>query len=75
LRDAQLYAKLSKCSFALSEVTFLGHVVGAEGIKVDPKKVAAVTNWPPPRDIRGVRAFLGLANYFRRFLQGQANKV
>ena len=75
LRQHRLFAKLSKCSFSKPEVDFLGHVVGRDGLKVDPKKVAAVSVYPAPRDIKGVRSFLGLANYFRRFLQGHAATV
>ena len=70
LKDAQLYAKLSKCEFNLRELKFLGHIVGADGIRVDPDKVKAVTEWPKPANASEVRSFLGLATYFRRFIQG-----
>ena len=65
-----LFAKLSKCDFWLKEVSFLGHIVFAEGIRVDPVKIEAVMNWKPPRNITEVRSFLGLAGYYRRFVQG-----
>jgi hypothetical protein len=52
------------------EISFLGHRVSADGLKVGPEKVRAVADWKVPRDVHGVRSFLGLANYFRRFLQG-----
>ena len=45
LREKRLYAKLSKCAFLLKEVSFLGHIVSAEGIRVDPTKIEAVVNW------------------------------
>ena len=48
LREKQLYAKLSKCDFWLKEVFFLGHIVSAEGIKVDPAKIEVIVNWKPP---------------------------
>jgi len=48
LRDSQLYAKFLKCEFWLSSVAFLGHIVSAEGIQVDPKKIGAAKNWPRP---------------------------
>jgi hypothetical protein len=70
LRDKQMYAKLSKCEFWLSEVTFLGHVVSAEGIRVDPKKIEAVLEWKPPKNVTEIRSFLGLAGYYRRFVKG-----
>ena len=70
LRKEQLYAKLSKCEFWLTEVSFLGHIVSKEGIQVDPKKIEVVVEWKPPRNVREVRSFLGLAGYYRRFVKG-----
>ena len=70
LRDKKLYAKLSKCDFWLKEISFLGHIVSAEGIRVDPVKIEAVVNWKPPRSVTEVRSFLGLAGYYRRFVKG-----
>ncbi|OKX69894.1 hypothetical protein AXD71_14845, partial [Listeria monocytogenes] len=69
LRRERLYAKFSKCEFWLREVQFLGHVVSNEGIKVDPSKIEAVLNWDRPRTPTEVRSFLGLAGYYRRFVQ------
>ena len=69
LRKEKLYAKFSKCEFWLREVQFLGHVVSHEGIKVDPAKIEAVTKWEKPRTPTEVRSFLGLAGYYRRFVQ------
>ncbi|KAG8478728.1 hypothetical protein CXB51_028555 [Gossypium anomalum] len=60
LRDKQVYAKFSKCEFWLREVSFLGHVVSASGIRVDPSNLA-ILNWKPPRNVTEVRSFLGLA--------------
>ena len=70
LRKEQLYEKLSKCEFWLSEVSFLGHIVLKEGIRVDPKKIEVVVEWNPPRNVTKVRSFLGLAGYYRRFVKG-----
>jgi hypothetical protein len=70
LRENQFYANPKKCDFMKEEISFLGHRVSANGLKVDPEKVRAVADWKVPRDVHGVRSFLGLANYFRRFLQG-----
>ncbi|XP_016722682.1 uncharacterized mitochondrial protein AtMg00860-like [Gossypium hirsutum] len=68
LREKQLYEKLSKCEFWLSEVVFLGHVVFAEGIRVDPKKIEPIVQWKTPRNVFEVHSFLGLAGYYRRFV-------
>ena len=75
LREHQLYAKLSKCDFFQPELRFLGHIVGQHGIKVDPDKVRAVADWPTPTNVSEVRSFLGMANYFRKFLLDYAKHV
>ena len=70
LRKEQLYAKLSKCEFWLNEVSFLGHIVSKEGIRVDPKKIEVVFEWKSPRNVTKLCSFLGLAGYYRRFVKG-----
>ena len=70
LREHQLYAKFSKCQFWLDRVAFLGHVVSAEGISVDPQKIEAIVDWKPPTNVTEVRSFLGLASYYRKFVEG-----
>ena len=70
LLNAQLYVKLSKCNFCVSELRFLGHIIGKDGIRVDPAKVDAISKSPTPTSVGEVRSFVGLANYFRRFLLG-----
>ncbi|KAL4013445.1 hypothetical protein IC575_025615 [Cucumis melo] len=69
LRDNKLYAKFSKCEFWLKQVTFLGHVVSKAGVSVDPAKIEAVTGWTRPSIVSEVRSFLGLAGYYRRFVE------
>ena len=68
LRSAGLKLKPEKCSLFQKSVSFLGHVVSEHGIATDPKKIKAVQEWPVPRSTREVRAFLGLAGYYRRFV-------
>ena len=70
LREHQLYAKFSKCEFWLKEVSFLGHIISNGGVAVDPKKVRDVLSWKPPKDVSEIRSFLGMAGYYRRFIEG-----
>ena len=70
LRNERLYAKFSKCEFWLDRVMFLGHVVSAEGVSVDPQKIEVIVNWERPTNVIEVRSFLGLAGYYRRFVEG-----
>ena len=69
LREHQLYAKLKKCEFWMYSVSFLGHVISEEGVAVDPRKVEAVVNWGRPTTKTEVRSFLGMAGYYRRFVE------
>jgi hypothetical protein len=68
LRDHQLYAKFSKCAFWLKEVPFLGHIISAEGITVDPNKVQEVLDWKSPRSVTQIRSLLRLAECYHRFI-------
>ena len=69
LREHQLYAKLSKCDFYRDIIRYLGHIISEEGISVDPEKIEAIMNWPTPL-VTDVRSFMGLAGYYRRFIEG-----
>jgi hypothetical protein len=70
LRDHKLYAKLSKCEFWFKQVVFLGHIISKGGISVDPGKVQDVLSWKVPTSVGDIRSFLGLARYYRRFIEG-----
>jgi hypothetical protein len=65
-----LYGKLSKCSFYQSRIHYLGHVISGEGIAVDPTKVEAIMEWPAPTNVTEVHSFMGLAGYYRQFVEG-----
>nr|GFB51677.1 putative reverse transcriptase domain-containing protein [Tanacetum cinerariifolium] len=69
LKKEKLYAKFSKCEFWLREVQFLGHVINGNGIYVDPSTIKAIKNWKAPRTLSDVHSFLGLAGYYRRFIE------
>jgi hypothetical protein len=69
MRASKLFAKPSKCEFAQQELKFLGHLVGKEGVKADPDKVSNVLQRPQPLDVHELHSFLGLANYFMRFVK------
>ncbi|WVZ64083.1 hypothetical protein U9M48_013652 [Paspalum notatum var. saurae] len=69
LRKNRLYGKFSKCEFWLKKVALLGHVLTAEGVSVDPKKIEVVSNWKTPRNVTKIRSFLGLARCYRRFIE------
>jgi hypothetical protein len=69
LRENQLYAKLNKCEFWLKEVSFLCHIISEGGIFVDPSKVKDVLSWNTPQNVSDIRSFLGLAGYYRGFIE------
>lgn len=69
LRDAKLKIKPSKCHFLKQEINFLGHIITNKGIKPDPSKIEVVKNYPIPKNIKDIQSFLGLANYYRRFIK------
>ena len=69
LREANLKLQPSKCHFARSSVNFLGFVVSSEGLLPDPSKLNAVETFPVPSSVKDVRSFLGLCNYYRRFIK------
>ncbi|GKD26125.1 putative reverse transcriptase domain-containing protein, partial [Tanacetum coccineum] len=70
LKKEDSYAKFSKCEFWLSKVQFLSHVIDSEGIHVDPTKIESIKDWASPKTPTEIRQFLGLAGYYRRFIEG-----
>jgi hypothetical protein len=69
LRTHKLYGKITKCEFFKESVKYLGHIISSTGIATDPKKVEVIKNWPQPCNIKELQSFLGLCNYYRRFIQ------
>jgi len=72
LRDNDLFVKPEKCRFCITKVDFLGMIVSCDGIKMDPEKVNAILKWPELTNVKQVRAFLGLGNFYRRFIKDYA---
>ncbi|GJX60529.1 hypothetical protein Tco_0291919 [Tanacetum coccineum] len=70
LKKEELYAKFSKCDFWLSKVQFHSHMIDSEGIHVDPAKIESIKDWASPKNSIEIRQFLGLAGYYRRFIEG-----
>ncbi|KAJ0940339.1 putative nucleotidyltransferase, Ribonuclease H [Helianthus annuus] len=73
LMSNQLVAKLSKCLFGQTSVSYLGHVISSLGVAVDPDKILAIQQWPIPKTVKEVRSFLGLTGYYRRFIKNYAS--
>ena len=72
LEENNLYVKPEKCKWKVREVDFLGVVIGSEGIKMEKEKVKGVLEWPTPKCVKDIQKFLGLANYYRRFIENFA---
>jgi hypothetical protein len=70
LRSNQLFAKKSKCRFGCNEIDYLRHLISAEGVKADGKKLSAMIGWPVPRNLKALKGFFGLTSYYRKFIKG-----
>jgi hypothetical protein len=75
LQDNELHINPEKSHIGMTEIKFLGHVISPNNISPDPAKITAVQEWPCPRTVRDIRAFLGLTGYYRRFIQNYAHKA
>jgi hypothetical protein len=69
LREHKLYAKIKKCELVQEKVEYTGHFISKDGIAVDPRKIDTIKNWPAPTNVSEVRSFLGLASYYRKFVE------
>ncbi|KAL5827324.1 hypothetical protein ACOSQ4_019121 [Xanthoceras sorbifolium] len=69
LGQHQFYIKMSKCEFVKEELEYLGHFISINGVRVDPRKIEAMVDWPLPKDVSALRGFLGLTGYYRRFVR------
>lgn len=70
LEEKQCYAKMSKCEFGLTEMIYLGHIVGAYGFKVHEENIRSIQDWLEPQDVTTLRGFLGICTYYRKFVKG-----
>ena len=70
LRKHKMYGNMAKCEFFKDSVEYLGHVISSKGISTDPKKVESIKQWPAPTNLKEMQSFLGLCNYYRRFIEG-----
>ncbi|MBW0508719.1 hypothetical protein O181_048434 [Austropuccinia psidii MF-1] len=75
LRDNNLFSKASKCVFHASSVEYLGYVVSSDGLKMDSFKVQKILNWPQPKNIKALQSFLGIANFYCRFVKNYSKKI
>lgn len=69
LREQQLFANKEKCNFGQRSIDYLGHVISQQGVMVDPSKVQSIMEWPIPKNVKGVRGFLGITGYYRKFIK------
>ncbi len=73
LRCFSLYANTEKCKFVCLELSFLGFIVGKEGIQMDPDWVTMIAEWSRPQNVHDVQVFLGFVNFYRRFIEGYSH--
>ncbi|XP_059068656.1 uncharacterized mitochondrial protein AtMg00860-like [Cryptomeria japonica] len=70
LTNRKLFGKFSKCAFFQEKVHYLGHAISAKGIPVDPAKIEAIVDWPTPQSVTEVKSLMGLARYYRKYVEG-----
>jgi hypothetical protein len=70
MEEQSLYAKESKCEIGMTEVLYLGHIIGEKGVQVHQEKIQAIIDWPTPNTLSEFKGFLGICSYYRRFVKG-----
>ena len=69
MEEQQFYAKLSKCEFGMTEMLYLGHIIGVDGVRVHEEKIRAIRDWTEPRNVTELRGFIGICTYYRNFVK------
>eukprot|EP00253_Pinus_taeda_P036058 PITA_36058 len=75
LEEQRLYPKMSKCEFGLTEMLYLGHVIGEDGVRVHQEKIKVILDWATPRNMTELQGFLGICTYYRRFMRGFSQRA
>ena len=70
LEEQQFYAKLSKCEFGMTEMLYLGHIIGVDGVRVHEEKIRAIRDWSEPKNVTELRGFIGICAYYKKFVKG-----
>ena len=69
IKEHKLYVNSKKSEFFLKEIKYLGHIISKDGIRMDPKKLKIIQEWPSPTNLHDLRSFIGMCSYYRRFIE------
>ena len=75
MEEQQFYAKPSKCEFGLTEMLYLGHIIGVDGVRVHEEKIRAIREWPESKNVTELQGFVGICTYYWKFVKGFSQLV